>query len=189
MRRAFLVLTLLLMQGCVSVGSRTALVNQSVNAWTVEGREYRFDGKDLIVTIPDITIVERPRAVGLIVPIIPAREKSYEDQHLEVSATIIGFPSALEKLPSTISIEASIAGSPVPVESSNAGKVSESTTNNPQGRTWVQYAVRRRFGVRLGAVEDVVLHFDLPMFAARVPELRLVRKEISDNYVVLTPGP
>ena len=152
----------------------------------MDGREYRYDGQDVIVSISDITIVARPRAVGPVLPVIPMSDRSFEDDDLKLTATILGSPSAPDKPPAAISISAFVAGVPVPVRGSHAAR---SPGSMHEGKLVAQYNVTRTFGIRLGAVRDATFTFDLPMFAAHVPDLQLVRQDISDNWVVLTPGP
>ena len=189
MRGKSLIYALLILQGCVSIGSKTALVNVQDNEWKIDGLEYRFDGRDIIVTIREVKLAERSRAIGVILPIIPlSHEANYEDKELEIQGTVLGFPSWPDTPEYKMSISVEANGAPIEGESGGA-KGPESTTNNPQGRLWRQYSVRGRYRIRLGAIQDLTLRFRFPMFVTQVPDLHLSRRDVADNWIVLTPGP
>jgi hypothetical protein len=189
LRSALVFIVSSLLAGCTSIGSKTVLGVREDDGWHLKYKEYEYRNAELILTIPEIVIEEHITSVGVVLPVIPVNhDDSYSEEPFNLHLTITGFPSTPDIGLSEIRIGAQTAGMSVPVLDQRASVVSQSTINTKEGKLWVQYTLMVRFDAELADLQELSLHFQLPMFSQPIPSLHLARKKKSGAELILTPG-
>ncbi len=191
-RRTSTILILLLMSGCAVLGSKEALKISNETHWktvkTGQGGYYRYSCGTVVVSIDEVVFKSRIKSYGPLLPIIPSgSEKNHENEKLKLIVEIIGYSDLKAYTESDFNIDVDSSDRDLHLSDQSLIKISDSYIKE-KGRQWIQYIVSYKYDDRLSNINELKVRFKYPFNDCSMPELSLVREQMKDNELIISPG-
>ena len=191
-RSANAILILLLLAGCAAIGSKEALKIVGNTPWktvkTGQGDYYTYSCGSVSVSVDEVVFKSRIDSYGPLLPIIPSgNERNHENEKLKLQVRITGYSDLKLYTEKDFIIKVVSGGQELILSDQSIIKISDRYIEE-KGRQWIQYVVTYNYDDSLFDIKEINVHFKYPFTDCSMPELILVRENVSDNEFIVAPG-